>query len=87
MSEQKSEHQDGCCSSGPSKGGCGCGCGCGGNNGFKKMLVGLFVGAFIFASGMWFAKANCSKHSDCMMKSGEGKMCPMSMSGKMMDSK
>ncbi|MDE2028283.1 MAG: hypothetical protein KGK03_00435 [Candidatus Omnitrophica bacterium] len=32
----------------------GCGC-CGG----AKLLAALIVGAFIFAAGMWFARAHC----------------------------
>ncbi len=48
MTEEKNEGS--CCSSK------GCGCGCG--KGFK-ILVMLLVGAFIFASGMWFAKSHC----------------------------
>ena len=53
MSEEKKEGS--CCSSG------GCGC-CKG----IKLLVGLLIGAFIFAAGMWFAKAHCGMgHSFC----------------------
>ena len=37
--------------------------------GVKKLLVGLLIGAFIFAAGMWYAKANCSMG---------GKICPIS---------
>ena len=57
MSEEKKEGS--CCSSG----GCGCGKGI-------KLLVGLLMGAFIFASGMWFAKAHCHM--------GGGNFCPFS---------
>lgn len=46
MSEEKKEGS--CCSSG------GCGC-CKG----VKLIVGLLLAAFIFAAGMWFAKAHC----------------------------
>jgi hypothetical protein len=46
MTEEKKEGS--CCSSG------GCGCG----KGFK-LLVAILMAAFIFASGMWFAKAHC----------------------------
>ena len=53
------EKKDSCCSTGPS----GC---CG----IKKLLVGLLIGAFIFAAGMWYAKSHCSY--------GSGKMCPIS---------
>jgi len=55
MSEEKKEGS--CCSSG---GGC---CGKG-----MKLLVALLLGAFIFASGMWFAKAHCHQ--------GGGNFCP-----------
>ena len=34
------------------------------------MLVGLLIGAFIFAAGMWYAKSSCHM--------GGAKMCPMS---------
>jgi hypothetical protein len=50
MSEEKKEGS--ACSSG----GCGCGKGI-------KLLVALLVGAFIFASGMWFAKSHCPYHT------------------------
>ena len=59
MSEEKKEE-----SCGTPKG-CGCGCGKG-----LKLLVMLLVGAFIFASGMWFAKAHCHM--------GGGNYCPFS---------
>jgi hypothetical protein len=59
MSEEKKEGS--CCSSG------GCGCGKG-----VKLLVALLIGAFIFASGMWFARAHCHCHA------GEGNFCPFS---------
>ena len=59
MSEEKKEES--CCSSG------GCGC-CKG----AKFLVGLIIGAFIFASGMWFAQSRCYCHM------GGGKFCPFS---------
>ena len=39
-------------------------------NGIKKLLVGLLIGAFIFAAGMWYAKSSCHM--------GGAKMCPMS---------
>ena len=52
------EKKDNCCST--SSGCCG----------VKKMLVGLLIGAFIFAAGMWYAKSHCSY--------GSGKMCPIS---------
>ncbi len=73
------EHKDGCC--GPKASGCGCGCGGGG----KKFVIGLLIGAFIFASGMWFAKSSCSGY-----KSADGgKMCPMGskMGGSMVEAK
>ncbi len=72
MSEEKKDHQDSCCSGGEGKsaGGCGCGGGCG----IKKLLVGLIIGAFVFAAGMWYAKANCHK---CTSGGDMGKMCPM----------
>jgi hypothetical protein len=38
-----------------------------------KLVVGLLLAAFIFASGMWFAKSHC--HC-CHM--GEGNFCPFS---------
>ena len=63
MSEEQKE--GGCCSSTKSSG-CGCGCGKG-----VKMLLALLVLAFIFVSGMWFAKAHC-----CHM--GGGTYCPFS---------
>ena len=59
MSEEK---KDGCCGTSGS-GGSSC---CAG----KKFVVGLVVGALLFAAGMWFAKAQCHK--------GAGGMCPMS---------
>jgi hypothetical protein len=53
MTEEKKEGSS--CSSS------GCGC-CKG----VKLLVMLLVAAFIFAAGMWFAKAHCgSYHSFC----------------------
>ena len=52
------EKKDNCCST--SSGCCG----------VKKMLVGLLIGAFIFAAGMWYAKSSCHM--------GGAKMCPMS---------
>ncbi len=53
MSEEKKEGS--CCSSK------GCGC-CSG----AKLVVGLLIGAFIFAAGMWFAKSHCSMgHNFC----------------------
>ncbi len=57
MSEEK---KDGSCSTK------GCGC-CSGS----KLLVGLLVGALVFAAGMWFAKANClsGKKGLCHMSS------------------
>ncbi len=58
MSEEKKEG-DCCGTSGHSSGAC-----CSG----KKLVVGLLVGALIFAAGMWFAKA-------CPLA---GKICPMS---------
>ena len=60
MSEEKKEGS--CCSSGA-----GCGC-CKG----VKLLVGILMGAFIFAAGMWFAKAHCHCHM------GGGNFCPFS---------
>ena len=57
MSEEKKEGS--CCSSG------GCGC----HKGIK-LLVALLLAAFIFASGMWFAKAHCHM--------GGGNFCPFS---------
>lgn len=59
MSEEKKE---GSCSS-PK----GCNC-CSG----IKLLAGLIIGAFIFAAGMWFAKAHCHM--------GGGNYCPFSSS-------
>jgi len=59
MSEEKKE------GSSCSTGGCGC---CKG----AKLIVGLLLGAFIFASGMWFAKAHCHSHM------GGGNYCPFS---------
>ena len=50
------EKKDSCCST-PS----GC---CG----MKKLIVGLLIGAFIFAAGMWYAKSHCPM---------SGKICPM----------
>jgi hypothetical protein len=50
MSEEKKEGS--CCSSG------GCGKGI-------KLLAGLLIAAFIFASGMWFEKSKCAGHSFC----------------------
>ncbi len=50
------EKKDSCCL--PSSGCCG----------MKKVIVGLLIGAFIFAAGMWYAKAHCSM---------PGKICPM----------
>ncbi len=50
------EKKDSCCSS-------SCG-------GIKKILVMLLIGAFIFASGMWYAKSHC-------MGSGKA-FCPIS---------
>ncbi len=38
--------------------GCGPGHGCGCCSGVK-LVAALIVGAFIFAAGMWFAKAHC----------------------------
>ena len=58
MSDEKKEGS--CCS------GSGCGC-CAGA---KKLVVGLLIGALLFASGVWFANAKCWK--------GGAKMCPMS---------
>ena len=55
------EKKDSCCSTGSSGSGC---------RGIKKMLVGLLIGAFIFAAGMWYAKSSCHM--------GGAKMCPMS---------
>ncbi len=57
MSEEKKE---GCCGTHGSSGPC-----CSG----KKLLIGLLVGALIFAAGMLFAKT-------CPL--GGAKMCPMS---------
>ncbi len=56
MTEEKKEGS-GCSSSK------GCGC-CSG----AKIIVGLLIGAFIFASGMWFAKSHChggAEHQFC----------------------
>lgn len=74
MSEEKKEQQEGCCGTTP-KSGCGCCCSP------KKVLFGLLVAVFIFASGMWYAKAHCQ--SECHMGSGMSKMCPM-VTGSMM---
>ncbi len=49
MSEEKKEGS--CCSSD------GCSC-CKGT----KLIIGLLLGAFIFAAGMWFAKSHCPCH-------------------------
>jgi len=58
MTEEK---KDECCSTKQ-----GCGCGCGG----MKLLAGLIIGAFIFAAGMWFAKAHCmGGHNYCPFSS------------------
>ena len=65
MSEEKKEES--CCSSKGSEAKSGCGCGCGSG---MKLIVALIVGAFIFAAGMWFAKAHCHM--------GGGNYCPMS---------
>jgi len=59
MSEEK--EKQGCC---PSGGGSCC-------KGIK-LLVALLLGAFIFASGMWFAKSHCNYHT------GGGNFCPFS---------
>jgi len=50
------EKKDSCCST--SSGCCG----------IKKVIVGLLIGAFIFAAGMWYAKSHCPM---------SGKICPM----------
>jgi hypothetical protein len=50
MVEEKKEE---CCTT---KKGCGC---CSG----MKLLAGLLIGAFVFAAGMWFAKANCGGYN------------------------
>jgi len=50
------EKKDSCCST--SSGCCG----------MKKLIVGLLIGAFIFAAGIWYAKSNCPMVS---------KICPM----------
>jgi len=60
MTEEKKEGS--CCSSD------GKGC-CKG----VKLVVGILLAAFIFASGMWFAKAHCHY---CHM--GGGQFCPLS---------
>jgi len=60
MTEEKKE--EGCCSSHAGK------C-CKG----VKLLMALLIGAFIFASGMWFAKAHYHCHN-----MGEGNFCPFS---------
>jgi len=60
MSEEKKEGS--CCSS--SGGSC-----CKG----VKLIVGLLLAAFIFASGMWFGKSHCHY---CHM--GSGNFCPFS---------
>ena len=57
MSEDKKE-----CSS---HGGSCCSC--------VKFIIGLLVGAFIFASGMWFAKSQCCAHMGA-----SGNFCPFS---------
>ncbi len=57
MSEEKKEES---CSS--SKGGCCC-------KG-TKLIIGLLIGAFIFAAGMWFAKSHCyAGHGFCPFSS------------------
>lgn len=63
MSEEKKDHQEGCCT--PKGSGCGC-------NGPKQLLFGIVIGALIFAAGMMFAKSNC-------YKGGMGKMCPIAI--------
>lgn len=62
MSEEKKE--DGCCT--PK----GCNCGSG-----VKLLIGLLIGAFIFAAGMWFAKSSCchSGHNFCPFSASAAK--------------
>jgi hypothetical protein len=50
------EKKDSCCST--SSGCCG----------MKKFIVGLLIGAFIFAAGMWYANSHCPM---------SGKICPM----------
>ncbi len=37
-----------------------------------KLIFGLLLAAFIFASGMWFAKSHCKCHF------GGGNYCPFS---------
>ncbi len=59
MSEEKKE------GSGCSSQGCGC---CKG----VKLVVGILLGAFIFAAGMWFART----HYNCHV--GGGNFCPFS---------
>ena len=59
MSEEKKEGS--CCSSG------GCCC-CKG----ALLIVGLLIGAFIFAAGTWFAKSHCHGYM------GGDKFCPIS---------
>jgi hypothetical protein len=59
MSEEKKE-TSGCSTSGCCKG--------------VKLLIALLIGAFIFASGMWFAKSHCH----CCHHMGEGNYCPFS---------
>ena len=54
MSEEKKEES--CCSSK----GCSC-CPC------TKFLVGLIIGAFIFAAGAWFAKSHCHMGGDMFL--------------------
>lgn len=39
-----------------------------------KLLVLLLIGAFIFASGMWFAKAHCGMgHNFCPFSAPQAK--------------
>ena len=59
MSDEKKEES--CCSSK------GCGHCC-----FVKLLIGMLIGAFIFASGIWFGKAHCHP---CQM--GTHGYCPL----------
>ena len=61
MSEEKKEGS--CCSSG---GGCCC-------KG-ALLIVGLLMGAFIFAAGTWFAKSHCHPPM------GGDRFCPISAS-------
>jgi len=64
MSEEKKE------GSFSSPNGCGC-CKC------TKFFIGLLMGAFIFAAGVWFGKSHYQCHYQCHL-SGGSNYCPFS---------